>query len=250
MKRGIMAVAVGAAALAAAGSASATQIKLSMSTKADPAVKALGTLEDGTIGYGWRFTEAPVQVYQAEVLADDGQPVLNTCLNAGARLEILDAKLAIRGGVTCTDSDGKWQLVLEGAQRVRVPTILTAQLLTATTTTEGRALSPASSNRVAALVAAKITDTSPDRVTGSSFPITGYVTMPKVPRSQGRVLLQQRRGAEWATMQTKATDLGGKYKFVVPYGVRGQKSYFRVRFVPPKNTLWLPSSQPFTITWV
>lgn len=250
MRRGIVALALAIGAQAGTGSASATQITLKMSSAADPAVKALGTLDDGTVGYGWRFTEAPVQVYTAEIVADDGQPVLNTCLAGGARIELLDMKRAIRGGVTCTGTEGTWQIVLSGTQRVRTPTVLTAQLLTATSTSDGRAMSPTSSNKLAALVAAKITDTSPDRVTGTTFPITGYVTMPKVPRSLGKVLLQEKRTEKWVTLQTRKTDAGGTYKFVVPYGVRGKKTFFRVRFVPAKNSLWLPSSQPFTITWI
>jgi hypothetical protein len=245
--RGILAsVVAGCLGLAAAGSASATQIQLTMSTKVDPSVKPL-SIPDGTLAYGW-YADVPVQVYEAKVFADDGQPVENACLAGGARIEILDTSLRILDGAACTNREGKWQFVLT-KNRVRAPTMLTAQLLTPATTLDGRVVSPAASNTIIATIAPAIVVTSPKYSTALRFPVAGFVKIP-TPRKLGTVSLQRQAGSRWTTLVTRKTDARGRFAFTVARGVKGTETTYRVRYKTIKTTLWAPSSYRFTITWV
>ncbi len=244
--RRIMASVVGCLALIMVGSASAAQIQLSMSTKVDPSVKPL-SIPDGTLAYGW-YADVPVQVYEAKVVADDGSPVESTCLADGARIEILDAALTIRDGATCTNTEGKWQFVLT-TNRVKAPTTLTAQLLTPTTTMDGRVMSPAASNMIVATIAPRIVLTSPKLSTAPRFPVTGVVKIP-TPRKLGSVVLLCRKGARWTALGTQRTDPRGRFAFTVIRGAKGTTTTCRVRYQTVKTTLWAPSTYQFTISWV
>lgn len=246
MRRILALIVVGCLGPVVAGSASAAQIQLTMSTKVDPSVQPL-TIPNGTLVYGW-YADVPVQVYEAKVFADDGLPIENACLTGGARIEIIDAKLTILDGASCTNTDGKWQFVLT-TNRVKVPTILTAQLLMPTTTLDGRILSPAASNMIVTTIAPKIVLTSPQRSTASRFPVTGVVKIP-TPRKLGTMLLQRRQGSRWTTLVTGKTDALGRFMFTVARGASGTTSTYRVRYQTIATTLWAPSSSRFTITWV
>ena len=246
MRRIMASVIVGCLGPVMAGSASAAQIQLSMSTKVDPSVQPLD-IPVGTLVYGW-YGDVLVQVYEARVLADDGFPIENNCLTGGARIEILDAKLTILGGASCTNTEGKWQFVLT-TKRVKVPTMLTAQLLMPTTTHDGRIVSPAASNTIVTTIAPKIVLTSPTRSMASRFPVTGFVNIP-TPRKLGTMLLQRQRGSRWTTLATSKTDARGRFGFTVARGARGTASTYRVRYQTIATTLWAPSSYRFTITWV
>jgi hypothetical protein len=246
MRRILASVVVGCLGLVMAGTASAAQIRLSMSTKVDPSVQPL-TIPDGTLVYGW-YADVPVQVYEAEVFADDGLPIENACLTGGGRIEILDAALKILAGASCTDTEGRWQFVLT-TNRVKVPTMLTAQLLMPTTTLDGRVVSPAASNTIVTTIAPKIVLTSPMRSTASRFPVTGVVKIP-TPRKLGTLLLQRRQGARWTTLVTRKSDARGHFTFTVARGARGTTSTYRVHYHTIATTLWAPSSYGFTIAWV
>ena len=217
-----------------------------MSTKVDPGVKPL-RIPDGTLAYGW-YGDAPVQVYDAQVFADDGLLVENACLADGARIEILDGSLKILDGTTCTNSDGKWRFVLT-TTRVRTPTTLTAQLLVPTRTLDGRVVSPAASNMIIATIAPKIVITSPTSSAAARFPIAGVVRIP-TPRKLGTVSLQQRKASGWATLASSKTDARGRFKFTVARGAKGTSTKYRVRYQTVTTTLWAPSAYRFTITWV
>lgn len=246
LRRILASVVVGCLGLAIAGSASATQIQLSMSTKVDPSVKPL-SIPDGTLAYGW-YGDVPVQVYEAKVFADDGQPVENACLTGGARIEILDTSLKILDGAGCTNRAGKWQFVLT-TNRVKAPTMLTAQLLTPATTLDGRVVSPAASNMIIATIAPRIVVTSPKFSTAPRFPVAGSVKIP-TPRKLGTVLLQRQKGSSWTTLVARKTDARGRFTFTVARGVKGTTTTYRVRYQTIRTTLWAPSSYKFTITWV
>ncbi len=246
MRRIIATAVAGLLALAMAASASAAEIKLSMSTSFDPRVKAL-TVPDGNLAYGW-YSDVPVQVYEATVIGDDGQPVRNACLANGARIEILDATLKILGGASCTNADGAWQFVLT-TTRVKAPTTLTAQLLTPATTLDGRVVSPAASNQIIATIAPKIVLTSPTRSAADRVLIAGGVKIP-TPRKLGTVLLQRQKGSGWTTLAKSRTDARGHFTFTVIRGVPGTATTYRVRYQTIKTTLWAPSGYRFTITWV
>lgn len=245
-RRTLTLIAAGCCLLGVTVHASATQIQLTMSTKVDPGVKPL-SIPDGTLAYGW-YGDVPVQVFEAKVMADDGQPVENACLADGARIEILDASLKILDGTTCTNTDGKWQFVLT-TTRVRTPTTLTAQLLVPSMTFDGRVVSPAASNMIIATVAPKIVITSPTSSTAARFPIAGVVKIP-TPRKLGTVLLQQRKASRWATLASSKTDARGRFKFTVARGAKGTSTKYRVRYQTVTTTLWAPSTYRFTITWV
>ncbi len=246
MRRIIATGVAGFLALAIAGSASAAEITLRMSTTADPRIKSL-TVADGTLAYGW-YDDVPVQVYEATLIADDGQPVQHACLAAGARIEILDATLNILDGAGCTNTEGNWQFVLT-TNRVRAPAVLTAQILTPATTLDGRIVSPAASNTILATIAPKIVLTSPTRSTARRFPITGRIEIP-TPRKLGTVLLQQKTGSGWTTLTRSRTDARGRFRFTVTRGMRSTATTYRVRYQPIPTTLWAPSGYRFTITWV
>ncbi len=246
MRRIIATTVAGFLALAMAGPASAAEITLRMSTSTDPRITSLAAV-DGTLAYGW-YDDVPVQVYEATLIADDGQPVQHACLADGARIEILDATLNILDGASCTNTEGTWQFVLT-TNRVTTPAMLTAQILTPATTLDGRVVSPAASNTIIATIAPKIVLTSPTRSAARRFPITGHVEIP-TPRKLGAVLLQQKKGSRWTTLTRSRTDARGRFRFTVTRGVRNTATTYRVRYHTIKTTLWAPSGYRFTITWV
>ncbi len=247
MRRIIATAVVGVLMLATAASASAARITLRMSTTFDPRVKEL-TARDGALAYGW-YGDVPIQVFEALLVADDGKPVVDMCLKDGARLEILNASLKILHGASCTNAQGVWQFVLSGANRVRTPTSLTAQLLTPATTVDGRTVSPAASNAIVTTIAPRIVLTSSTRSSATRLPIIGAVRIPAAHRT-GTVLLQRQTGATWATMGRRTTDARGRFTFTVSRGVSGTHTTYRLRYQPKSASLWAPSGYRFTITWV
>lgn len=246
MRRTFASVVVGCLALGAAGSASAAKIELSMSTEADARVKAL-TVPDGTRAYGW-YADVPVQVYEATITADDGLPVENACLANGSRFEILDAKLTVLGGASCTNTTGKWQFVLTNT-RVKAPTVLTAQLLEPATTLDGRVVSPTASNSLVTTIAPKIVLTSSSRSKAARFPVAGVVKIP-TPRKLGTLYLERQTDKGWTVLEQTKTDARGRFAFTVRRGTQGTTTTYRVRYQTVKTTLWAPSRYQFTVTWI
>ena len=249
MKLRHLAITAALASTLGAGTASATTIELKMSNKVDAGLVELGQLKSGARAYGWQFPSSEVQVFEAVVTGDDGQPVVNNCLTGGARIELLDSRLVSHGGASCTASTGTWQFVLKGSARFTKPDEVTAQLLTPTTTVDGRALAPGASSQVFMLIAPRITNTMPDTFTGSVYPVSGYVTMPAKIRAQGHIKLEKQVSGTWKTLSTKRTDSSGKFKFAIPYGKRGAKTRFRFKFDPPKNSGWISNYSTFSIVW-
>jgi hypothetical protein len=245
MRRILAPVLIGCLVLGAAGSASAAELKLSMAADVDPSVTPIPQ-PDGTLAYGW-LGDVPVQVFDAELIADDGQPVVNSCLTVG-RIEIMDSRLRVLDGAGCTNTEGKWRFVLT-SNRVKAPTVLSAQLLQPTTTQDGRPVSAVASNTIVATIAPRIVITSHGGAGGARAPIAGVVKIP-TPQKLGTVVLARKQGTTWKQLASSKTDAAGRFKFTVDRGRLGTKSVFRIRYVTVKNTLWSPSTFQLTITWV
>lgn len=232
--------------LALAGPATASEITLTMSTAADPAVKQL-PIAGAIPTFSW-YGDLPVQVYEAALVADDGSPVAAGCLRGEARLEVMDAAGTVRGGTDCADPDGVWRITLTRT-RVTEPTPLSLRLVHSTATEDGRSLSPAMSNTILTTIAPKIVLSSPSVSRSPRYPVRGTVKIP-TPRKLGTLTLQCKQGTSWKTLASGKTDAKGRFSYTVARGARGTKTNCRITYTTVKTTLWSSSTYAFTLSWV
>lgn len=245
MRRAVTSIAC-LVSLALAGPAAASEISLTMSTEADPAVTERH-IAGGMPTFSW-YGDVPLQVYEATVLADDGLPVTTGCLSGAARLEVMDADGRVRGGVECADADGIWRITLT-TKRVTVPTPLSVRLARSTATDDGRVVSPAMSNTIITTIAPKIVLSSPNISRSPRYPVRGTVKIP-TPRKLGKVTLQCKRGSSWKTLGSGKTDAKGRFSFTLTRGARGTKTNCRITYTTVKTTLWSSSTYAFALSWV